>query len=159
MELSSSQPDELSSHSSVCMHLCICVCVCEYAYMCCTGVQNEIKKEGMWMPHSLRAYHPHILPTCIRPIHMHTSPFSPPLLFFPFFPSAFSPPSMHKHTHTHTYYLSPTHAHMPKKKLVTQGQSLSLLPIDSSRGYIVICYQPWSNKMEQREHTPSHTNS
>lgn len=157
MELSSSQPDELSSHSSVCVHLCICVCVCEYAYMCCTGVQNEIKKEGMWMPHSLRAYHPHILPTCIRPIHMHTSPFSPPLLFFPFSPSAFSPPSMHKHTHT--YYLSPTHAHMPKKKLVTQGQSLSLLPIDSSRGYIVICYQPWSNKMEQREHTLSHTNS
>lgn len=47
MELSSSQPDELSSHSSVCVHLCICVCVCEYAYMCCTGVQNEIKKEGM----------------------------------------------------------------------------------------------------------------
>lgn len=141
------------------MFACICVyvCACVNMRICVAlGCRTKSRKKACECPtayeHTTHTFYPHVLDPYICIL----LPFL--LLCCSFH---FSPLLSHLHpcTNTHTYYLSPTHAHMPKKKLVTQGQSLSLLPIDSSRGYIVICYQPISNKMEQREHTPSHTNS
>lgn len=59
MELSSSQPDELSSHSSVCVHLCICVCVCEYAYVLHWGAERNQERRHVNAPQ----------PTSIPPTH------------------------------------------------------------------------------------------
>lgn len=142
MEQSSLQPGKLSSHPSMCVNVCVWVCVCG------GGCRKKARKKACECPtaykHTTHTHYPHVLDPYICIL------FTLHLLYLSFH---FSPLFSHLHTCAHTQ--SFTHTHV-QGKLVSQGQSLSLPPTDSSREYIVIFFQSWSNKVEQRENTHTH---
>lgn len=127
MEQSSSQPGKLSSHPSMCANVCVCV-----------WCRKKARKKACECPtankHTTHTHYPHVLDPYICIL------FTLPLLYLSFH---FSPLFSHLHmcAHTHNLSLTRTHTHV-QGKLVSQGQTLSLPPTDSSREYIVIFFQP-----------------
>lgn len=79
------------------------------------------------MPHSLQAYHPHTLPTCIRPIHMHM------LHSLPSLPLSINPLFFHLHTCTHT------HTHMCNGNLFHRDNVCHYLPQISHGSTLLFC--------------------